>query len=54
MVRGYHITAYYRDEAPSGWPAKATALFGKHIVETQIDDAVVQIQELRVSNRKEK
>ena len=30
-----------------GNPAKATALFGKHIVEMQVGDAVTQIQELR-------
>ena len=35
-----------------GNPAKATALFGKHIVEMQIGDAVKQIQELRVSSRR--
>jgi creatinine amidohydrolase len=35
-----------------GNPAKATALFGKHIVEMQVADAVTQIQELRVSSRR--
>jgi creatinine amidohydrolase/Fe(II)-dependent formamide hydrolase-like protein len=35
-----------------GNPAKATALFGKHILEMQIDDAVEQIRELRVSSRR--
>ena len=36
----------------TGNPARATAFFGKHIVETQIDDAVNQIEELRVSSRR--
>lgn len=36
----------------TGNPAKATALFGKHILEMQVDDAVKQIQELRVSSRR--
>ena len=35
-----------------GNPAKATALFGKHIIEMQVDDAVKQIQALRVSSRR--
>ena len=35
-----------------GNPARATALFGKHILEMQVDDAVKQIQELRVSSRR--
>jgi creatinine amidohydrolase len=35
-----------------GNPARATALFGKHIVEMQVDDAVKQIQGLRVSSRR--
>ena len=35
-----------------GNPAKATALFGKHILEMQVGDAVKQIQELRVSSRR--
>jgi creatinine amidohydrolase/Fe(II)-dependent formamide hydrolase-like protein len=35
-----------------GNPAKATALFGKRIVEMQIEDAVKQIRELRVSSRR--
>jgi creatinine amidohydrolase len=35
-----------------GNPAKAAALFGKHILEMQIGDAVKQIQELRVSRRR--
>ena len=35
-----------------GNPAKATALFGKRILEMQIGDAVGQIQELRVSSRR--
>ena len=35
-----------------GNPAKSTALFGKRILEMQIDDAVKQIQRLRASSRK--
>jgi creatinine amidohydrolase/Fe(II)-dependent formamide hydrolase-like protein len=35
-----------------GNPAKSTALFGKHILEMQIEDAANQIQRLRVSSRK--
>ena len=35
-----------------GNPAKATALFGKRILEMQIEDATKQIQELRVSSRR--
>jgi creatinine amidohydrolase len=35
-----------------GNPAKATALFGQHILEMQVDDAVKQIQGLRVSSRR--
>jgi creatinine amidohydrolase len=35
-----------------GNPARATALFGKHILEMQVDDAVKQIQALRVSSRR--
>jgi len=35
-----------------GNPAKATALFGKRILEMQIEDAANQIQRLRVSSRK--
>ena len=35
-----------------GNPAKATALFGKHVLEMQIADAVKQIQELRASSRR--
>jgi creatinine amidohydrolase len=35
-----------------GNPARATALFGKQILEMQIGDAVRQIQELRVSSRR--
>ncbi len=35
----------------TGNPAKATALFGKRILEMQVDDAVKQIQELRISGR---
>ena len=35
-----------------GNPARATALFGQRIVEMQIDDAVKQIQGLRVSSRR--
>jgi creatinine amidohydrolase len=35
-----------------GNPAKATALFGKHILEMQIGDGVRQIQDLRVSSRR--
>jgi creatinine amidohydrolase/Fe(II)-dependent formamide hydrolase-like protein len=36
----------------TGNPAKATALFGKRILEMQIEDAVKQIQELRISSRR--
>jgi creatinine amidohydrolase len=35
-----------------GNPAKASALFGKRILEMQVDDAVRQIRELRVSSRR--
>lgn len=35
-----------------GNPAKATALFGRQILEMQIGDAVRQIQELRLSSRR--
>jgi creatinine amidohydrolase/Fe(II)-dependent formamide hydrolase-like protein len=35
-----------------GNPAKATALFGKHILEMQVEDAVKQIRELRVNSRR--
>lgn len=35
-----------------GNPAKATALFGKRILEMQIEDGARQIQELRVSSRR--
>ena len=35
-----------------GNPAKATALFGKRILEMQIEDGTRQIQELRVSSRR--
>ncbi len=35
-----------------GNPAKATALFGRQILEMQISDAVKQIQELRVTSRR--
>jgi creatinine amidohydrolase/Fe(II)-dependent formamide hydrolase-like protein len=35
-----------------GNPAKATALFGKRILEMQIEDAVKQIRELRVTSRR--
>jgi creatinine amidohydrolase len=35
-----------------GNPARATALFGKRILEMQIEDAANQIQRLRVSSRK--
>jgi len=35
-----------------GNPAKATALFGRHILEMQVEDAVKQIQALRVSSRR--
>jgi creatinine amidohydrolase/Fe(II)-dependent formamide hydrolase-like protein len=35
-----------------GNPAKATALFGKQILGMQVDDAVKQIQGLRVSSRR--
>jgi creatinine amidohydrolase/Fe(II)-dependent formamide hydrolase-like protein len=35
-----------------GNPARATAVFGKHILEMQVDDAVEQIQQLRVSSRR--
>jgi len=36
----------------TGNPARSTALFGKRIVEMQIDDAVDEIRELRVSSRR--
>jgi creatinine amidohydrolase/Fe(II)-dependent formamide hydrolase-like protein len=36
----------------TGNPARATALFGKRILEMQVDDAVKQVQELRVSSRR--
>jgi creatinine amidohydrolase/Fe(II)-dependent formamide hydrolase-like protein len=36
----------------TGNPAKSTALFGRRIVEMQIEDATRQIQELRVSSRR--
>jgi creatinine amidohydrolase len=35
-----------------GNPAKATALFGRRIVEMQVEDGARQIQELRVSSRR--
>jgi creatinine amidohydrolase/Fe(II)-dependent formamide hydrolase-like protein len=35
-----------------GNPVRATALFGQRILEMQISDAVMQIQELRVSSRR--
>lgn len=35
-----------------GDPSKATALFGKRILEMQVDDAVTQIRELRASSRR--
>jgi creatinine amidohydrolase len=35
-----------------GNPAKATALFGRRIVEMQVEDAARQIQELRLSSRR--
>jgi creatinine amidohydrolase/Fe(II)-dependent formamide hydrolase-like protein len=35
-----------------GNPAKATAIFGKQILEMQIGDAVNQIRELRSSSRR--
>ena len=35
-----------------GNPAKATALFGRRILEMQIEDATMQIRDLRVSSRK--
>src|SRR5919106_2239722 len=35
-----------------GNPAKATALFGKWILEMQIEDATAQIRDLRVTSRK--
>lgn len=35
-----------------GNPARATALFGRRILEMQIEDAVRQIRELRVSSRR--
>ena len=35
-----------------GNPAKATAIFGKRILEMQIEDATAQIRELRVSSRR--
>jgi creatinine amidohydrolase/Fe(II)-dependent formamide hydrolase-like protein len=34
-----------------GNPAKATALFGRRILEMQIEDGTKQIRELRVSSR---
>ena len=33
-------------------PARATALFGQHILEMQVEDAVKQIQALRVNSRR--
>jgi creatinine amidohydrolase/Fe(II)-dependent formamide hydrolase-like protein len=36
----------------TGNPARSTALFGKHILQMQIDDAARQIQDLRVSSRR--
>jgi len=36
----------------TGNPAKATAVFGRQILQMQIDDAVKQIQELRISRRR--
>jgi creatinine amidohydrolase/Fe(II)-dependent formamide hydrolase-like protein len=36
----------------TGNPTKATALFGKHILEMQIEDGAKQIQELRLSARR--
>jgi creatinine amidohydrolase/Fe(II)-dependent formamide hydrolase-like protein len=35
-----------------GNPAKATALFGKRILDMQIEDATAQIRELRLSSRR--
>lgn len=35
-----------------GNPGRATALFGQHILEMQVEDAVKQIQALRVSSRR--
>ena len=35
-----------------GNPAKAAALFGQHMLEMQVEDAVNQIQALRVSGRR--
>lgn len=35
-----------------GDPSKATALFGKRILEMQVEDAVAQIRELRASSRR--
>ncbi|MEO5739029.1 MAG: creatininase family protein [Vicinamibacterales bacterium] len=35
-----------------GNPGKATALFGRHILEMQIQDGTMQIRELRVSSRR--
>ena len=35
-----------------GNPTKATALFGQHILAMQVEDAVKQIQELRVNSRR--
>jgi creatinine amidohydrolase/Fe(II)-dependent formamide hydrolase-like protein len=35
-----------------GNPAKATALFGRKILEMQVEDAVAQVRELRVSSRR--
>jgi creatinine amidohydrolase len=36
----------------TGDPAKSTALFGKRIVEMQVDDAVSELREQRVSSRR--
>lgn len=36
----------------TGNPARATALFGRRILEMQIEDAATQIRELRVSSRR--
>lgn len=35
-----------------GNPAKATALFGRRILEMQVEDATTQVRDLRVSSRK--
>jgi len=36
----------------TGNPARATALFGRRILEMQIEDATTQIRELKASSRR--